>query len=51
MKAQQDLIYEQVIAACESHHLKILIGIHYDWNVEVIAQFYDTLFIEEGGGA
>jgi hypothetical protein len=22
-------------------------GVHYDWNIEVIAQFYATLFIEE----
>jgi hypothetical protein len=26
-------------------------SIHYDWNVEEIAQFYATLYIEEGGGA
>jgi hypothetical protein len=26
-------------------------GAHYDWNVEVIAQFYATLYIEEEGGA
>jgi hypothetical protein len=51
MEAQQDPIYDQVIAPCESHHLKILMGIHYDWNVEVIAQLYATLYIEEGGGA
>jgi hypothetical protein len=23
---------------------------HYDWNMEVIAQFYATLYIEDGGG-
>jgi hypothetical protein len=51
MEEQQDPIYDQVIVACESHHLKILMGIHYDWNVEVIVQFYATLYIEEGGGA
>jgi hypothetical protein len=51
MESQQDLIYDQVIVACESHHLKILMCIHYDWNVEVIAQFHSTLYIEEGGGA
>jgi hypothetical protein len=51
MEAQQDSIYDQVIATCERHHLKILMGIHYDWNVEVIVQFYDPLYIEEGGGA
>jgi hypothetical protein len=51
MEAQQDPIYNQVIAACETHHLKNLMGVHYDWNVDVIAQFYATLYIEEGGGA
>jgi hypothetical protein len=51
MEAQHDPIYDQVIAACKRHHLKILMGIHYDWNVEVIAQFYATLYIEEGGEA
>jgi methionine aminopeptidase len=47
MEEQQDPIYNQVITACESHHLKHLMGVHYDWNIEVIAQFYATLFIEE----
>jgi hypothetical protein len=51
MEEQRDLIYDQVITACESHHLKILMGAQYDCNVEVIAQFYATLYIEEGGGA
>jgi AraC-like DNA-binding protein len=37
MEAQQDPIYNQVIDACESHHLKNLMGVHYDWNMEVIA--------------
>jgi hypothetical protein len=47
MEEQQDPIYNQFIAACESHHIKKLMGVHYDWNIEVIAQFYATLFIEE----
>jgi hypothetical protein len=47
MEEQQDPIYNQVIAACESHHIKKLMSVHYDWNIEVIAQFYATLFIEE----
>jgi hypothetical protein len=50
MEAQEDPIYDQVIATCESHHLKIPMGIRYDWNVEIITQFYATLYIEEGGG-
>jgi methionine aminopeptidase len=47
MEEQHDPIYNQVIIACESHHIKKLMGVHYDWNIEVIAQFYATLFIEE----
>jgi hypothetical protein len=50
MEEQHDPIYDQVVATCESHHLKILMGAQYDWNMEVIAQFYATLFIKEGGG-
>jgi hypothetical protein len=50
MEEQQDPIYDQVIAACEGHHLKILMSVHHDWNVEVTTQFYATLYIEEGGG-
>jgi hypothetical protein len=47
MEEQQDPIYNQVIAACENYHIKKLMGVHYDRNIEVIAQFYATLFIEE----
>jgi hypothetical protein len=28
-----------------SHLLEDLISIHYNWNVEVIAQFYATIYI------
>jgi hypothetical protein len=51
MEAQQDPIYNQVIAACENHHLKNLMGAHRDWNMEVIAQFYATIYIKEAGCA
>jgi hypothetical protein len=47
MEEQQDPIYNQVIVACESHHIKKLMDVHYDWNIEVITQFYANLFIEE----
>jgi hypothetical protein len=42
-------MFNQVIAACESLHIKRIMGFHYDWNIEVIAQFYATLFFEEAG--
>jgi hypothetical protein len=47
MAEQHDPIFNQVIAACESHHIKRLMGFHYNWNIEIVAQFYATLFIEE----
>jgi hypothetical protein len=50
MEGQQDPIYNQVIAACESYHIMKLMGVHYDWNIEIITQFYATLYIEEAEG-
>jgi hypothetical protein len=49
MAEQQDPIFNHVIAACQSLHTKRIMGFHYDWNIEVIAQFYATLFFEEAG--
>jgi hypothetical protein len=37
MAEQQDPIFNQVIAACESLHIKRIMGFHYDWNIKVIA--------------
>jgi hypothetical protein len=48
MEEQQDPIYNQVITACENHHIKKLMGVHYDWNIEVIAHFYCYL-VHRGG--
>jgi hypothetical protein len=47
MEEKLDPIYNQVIAACGSHHIKKLMSVHYDWNIDIIAQFYETLYIEE----
>jgi hypothetical protein len=45
MAEQEDPIFHQVIAACESLHIKRIMEFHYDQNIEVIAQFYATLFL------
>jgi hypothetical protein len=47
MAEQHDLIFNQVITACESHHINKLMSFHFDWNIEITTQFYATLFIEE----
>jgi hypothetical protein len=49
MAEQQDPIFNQVIAAYESLHIKRTMKFHYDWNIEVISQFYATLFFEKAG--
>jgi hypothetical protein len=48
MTEQQDPIFNQVIDVYESLHIKRIMEFHYDWNIEVIAQFYATLFFEGG---
>jgi hypothetical protein len=47
MTEQHDPIFNQVMIACESHHIKKFMSFHFDWNIEIITQFYATLFIEE----
>jgi hypothetical protein len=37
----------EVIAACEHHGIKYVIELKYDWNNEVILQFYSTLYLDE----
>jgi hypothetical protein len=37
----------RIVSEAQWVHIKKLMGVHYDWNIEVIAQFYATLFIEE----
>jgi hypothetical protein len=39
MTEQQDPIFNHINVPCECHHIKKLMGFHYDWNIEVIAQF------------
>ena len=49
LESMESPIYDQVIATCERMHIKKLMAFKYDWNVEVVAQFYATLYIEEAG--
>jgi hypothetical protein len=37
----------RVIAACEHHGIKDVMELKYDWNDEVILQFYSTLYLDE----
>jgi hypothetical protein len=39
--------FAEVIAACEPHGIKDVMELKYDWNDEVILQFYSTLYLDE----
>ena len=43
MKKANDPLFQEIISACESKHVKELMGFQKDWNKEVIAQFYATM--------
>ncbi|XP_062224590.1 histone chaperone ASF1-like [Phragmites australis] len=43
MASNDDPIFNEVTTACEYKRIKRILGLKYDWSVEVIAQFYATL--------
>jgi hypothetical protein len=47
MENKHDPIFDGVIAACQAKHLRDILAFKKDWNNEVIAQFYATVFFEE----
>ena len=47
MENKHDPIFDRVIAACTAKHLRDVLAFKKDWNNEVIAQFYATLYVEE----
>jgi hypothetical protein len=46
---KHDPIFDGVIAACQVNHLIDILAFKKDWNNEVIAQFYATVYFEEHG--
>jgi hypothetical protein len=49
MENKHDPIFDGVIAACQTKHLREILAFKKDWNNEVIAQFYTTVYFEEHG--
>jgi hypothetical protein len=49
MESKHDPIFDKVIAACTAKHLREVLAFKMDWNNEIIAQFYATLYFEECG--
>jgi hypothetical protein len=49
MEAKHDTIFDEVVAACRAKHLRDVMSFQKNWNNEIIAQFYATLYVEEQG--
>jgi hypothetical protein len=50
MEEKHDAIFDEVVGACRSKHLRDVMAFQKNWNNEIIAQFYATLYVEEWGG-
>jgi Leu/Phe-tRNA-protein transferase len=50
VEAKHDVIFDEVVAACRAKHLRDVMSFQKNWNNEIIAQFYATLYVEERGG-
>jgi hypothetical protein len=49
MENKNDCIFDVIVAACRVKHLRDVMAFQTNWNNEVIAQFFATLFVEEHG--
>jgi hypothetical protein len=49
MESKHDPIFDSVIIACKAKHLRDIVASKKNWNNEVIAQFYATVYFEEHG--
>jgi hypothetical protein len=49
MEAKHDAIFDEVVAAYRAKHLRDVISFQKNWNNEIIAQFFATLYVEERG--
>jgi hypothetical protein len=47
MEGKHDRIFDEVMAACKAKHLRDIMAFRKDWNNEIIAQFFATLYVEE----
>jgi hypothetical protein len=49
MEAKHDAIFDEVVVACRAKHLRDAMSFQKNWNNEIIAKFYATLYVEEQG--
>jgi hypothetical protein len=49
MEGKNDRIFDEVVSACRAKHLREIMSFQKNWNNEIIAQFFATLYVEERG--
>jgi Leu/Phe-tRNA-protein transferase len=49
MEGKHDSIFNEIVAACRAKHLRDVMSFQKNWNNNIIAQFYTTLYVEEQG--
>jgi hypothetical protein len=49
MEGMHDAVFDEVVGACRAKHLRDVMAFQKNWNNEIIAQFYATLYVEERG--
>jgi hypothetical protein len=47
MKSKRDMHFNMILEACEFHGITQLLSFQYNWNQEVITEFYTTLFFDK----
>jgi hypothetical protein len=47
MRNKKDMYFNRVLEACDLHEITALLQFRHNWNQEVIAKFYSTLFYDK----
>jgi hypothetical protein len=47
MKNKKDMHFNRVLEASDFHEISVLLQFRHNWNQEVIAEFYSTLFYDK----
>jgi hypothetical protein len=47
MEGKGDKIFNEVVTSCRAKHLRDVMAFRKNWNNEIIAQFFATLYVEE----
>jgi hypothetical protein len=49
MEGNSDRVFNEVVTTCRAKHLRDIMAFRKNWNNEIIAQLFVTLYVEERG--